>query len=103
MNMAFVPVPASASTASTGPASGAGRSKEKPTKRSCSVTGCHNGVVQGGVCVAHGAKRRLCQFPGCTISAKCAGKCSKHGYVPSTWLISRDILLESDFSTFIFV
>lgn len=38
--------------------------KVKPTKRSCSVVGCTNGVVQGGVCVSHGAKRRLCLFPG---------------------------------------
>lgn len=53
--------------------------KVKPIKRSCSVVGCTNGVVQGGVCVSHGAKRRMCLFPGCTKSSKCAGLCSKHG------------------------
>jgi hypothetical protein len=53
--------------------------KEKPTKRACSVVGCTNGIVQGGLCVSHGAKRRKCQFPGCDKSSKAAGMCSKHG------------------------
>ena len=39
--------------------------KPKPEKRFCSVPGCKNGVVQGGLCVSHGAKRRKCKFPGC--------------------------------------
>ncbi|KAL3800462.1 hypothetical protein HJC23_011699 [Cyclotella cryptica] len=51
----------------------------KPRKRTCSVAGCKNGIVQGGLCVSHGAKRRQCGFPGCTKSSKCAGMCSKHG------------------------
>ncbi|KAL3800475.1 hypothetical protein HJC23_011712 [Cyclotella cryptica] len=51
----------------------------KAHKRTCSVAGCKNGIVQGGLCVAHGAKRRKCGFPGCTKSSKCAGMCSKHG------------------------
>eukprot|EP00956_Cyclotella_meneghiniana_P034982 scaffold109990_cov26-Cyclotella_meneghiniana.AAC.1 len=55
------------------------KTKEKPVKRSCSVVGCNNGIVQGGVCIAHGAKRRKCRFPGCTKSSKSAGMCSKHG------------------------
>lgn len=53
--------------------------KIKVKKRTCSVSGCKNGVVQGGVCVAHGAKRRKCQFSGCDKNSKCAGLCSKHG------------------------
>ncbi|KAL7482338.1 hypothetical protein ACHAW6_008018 [Cyclotella cf. meneghiniana] len=51
----------------------------KPTKRLCSIVGCKNGIVQGGLCVSHGAKRRKCQFPGCEKNSKSAGLCSKHG------------------------
>ncbi|KAL3800463.1 hypothetical protein HJC23_011700 [Cyclotella cryptica] len=54
-------------------------SNSKPHKRLCSIVGCKNGIVQGGVCVSHGAKRRKCRFPGCTKNSKCAGLCSKHG------------------------
>lgn len=54
-------------------------SSYRPHKRTCSVAGCRNGVVQGGVCVSHGAKRRKCQFPECDKNSKCAGLCSKHG------------------------
>ena len=46
-----------------------------------SVAGCQNGIVQGGVCVKHGAKRRQCKFPGCDKNSKSAGLCSKHGWV----------------------
>lgn len=51
----------------------------KAHRRTCSATGCKNGVVQGGLCVKHGAKRRPCRFPGCTKNSKNAGLCSKHG------------------------
>jgi hypothetical protein len=44
-----------------------------------SPSGCKNGIVQGGLCVSHGAKRRSCRYPGCTKNSKCAGLCSKHG------------------------
>eukprot|EP00984_Skeletonema_dohrnii_P006650 scaffold2366_cov122-Skeletonema_dohrnii-CCMP3373.AAC.10 len=37
------------------------------------------GVVQGGVCVKHGAKRRICKYPGCEKNTKSHGLCSKHG------------------------
>ncbi|KAL3798310.1 hypothetical protein ACHAWO_001958 [Cyclotella atomus] len=68
--ISFIPVP-SALVANIG--------KDKPAKRSCSIAGCTNGIVQGGLCVSHGAKRRKCQFPGCDKSSKAAGMCSKHG------------------------
>ena len=55
------------------------KSIPRPRKRLCSIPGCKNGVVQGGVCVTHGAKRRKCKFPGCDKNSKCAGLCSKHG------------------------
>ena len=38
-----------------------------------------SGVVQGGVCVKHGAKRRICKYPGCEKNIKSKGLCSKHG------------------------
>ena len=69
-----VPVPAAAAAAESPE-----KPKLKPNKRFCSVPGCKNGVVQGGLCVSHGAKRRKCQFPGCEKNSKCAGLCSKHG------------------------
>jgi len=56
-------------------------SKPQHCKRLCSVLGCKNGIVQGGVCVSHGAKRRKCQVEGCDKNAKCVGRCSAHGYV----------------------
>lgn len=70
--LSFLPVPA---------ALVANAVKQKPTKRTCSVAGCTNGVVQGGLCVSHRAKRRMCRFPGCTKSSKTVGMCSKHGNV----------------------
>eukprot|EP00804_Cyclotella_cryptica_P019668 CCRYP_014000-RA/>CCRYP_014000-RA protein AED:0.19 eAED:0.19 QI:30/-1/1/1/-1/1/1/97/168 len=51
----------------------------KANKRTCSVVGCKNGIVQGGVCISHGAKRRKCRFPGCEKNSKSAGLCSRHG------------------------
>jgi hypothetical protein len=48
-------------------------------RRSCAVTGCPNGVVQGGVCISHGAKRKACSVHGCTKPVKKHGKCSAHG------------------------
>jgi hypothetical protein len=47
--------------------------------RFCSVDGCANRVVQGGVCMAHGAKRHKCSVEGCDkhIKKKKEGnKCS---------------------------
>jgi hypothetical protein len=51
----------------------------KRVRRKCTVTGCENRVVQGGLCIAHGAKRKSCKHPGCDKNVKKAGLCSTHG------------------------
>lgn len=51
----------------------------KRVRRKCTVLGCDNRVVQGGLCIAHGAKRKLCKHPGCKKHVKKAGLCSTHG------------------------
>lgn len=51
----------------------------KRVRRKCTVVGCDNRVVQGGLCIAHGAKRKLCKHPGCKKHVKKAGLCSTHG------------------------
>lgn len=51
----------------------------KRVRRKCTVEGCPNRVVQGGLCISHGAKRKQCSHPGCTKNVKKAGLCSTHG------------------------
>lgn len=51
----------------------------KRARRKCSVEHCQNRVVQGGLCISHGAKRKLCGHPGCNKHVKKAGMCSAHG------------------------
>jgi hypothetical protein len=51
----------------------------KRVRRKCTVAGCPNRVVQGGLCISHGAKRKLCKHPGCQKNVKKAGMCSTHG------------------------
>mmetsp|Transcript_6597 Transcript_6597/g.7203 ORF Transcript_6597/g.7203 Transcript_6597/m.7203 type:complete len:659 (+) Transcript_6597:633-2609(+) len=51
----------------------------KRIRRKCTVDGCSNRVVQGGLCISHGAKRKTCKHPGCTKNVKKAGLCSTHG------------------------
>jgi hypothetical protein len=51
----------------------------KRVRRKCTVDNCQNRVVQGGLCIAHGAKRKQCKHPGCTKHVKKAGLCSTHG------------------------
>lgn len=51
----------------------------KRVRRKCTVNGCVNRVVQGGLCISHGAKRKLCSHPGCTKNVKKSGLCSTHG------------------------
>lgn len=51
----------------------------KRVRRKCTVTGCPNRVVQGGLCISHGAKRKTCAHPGCSKNVKKAGLCSTHG------------------------
>eukprot|EP00526_Cylindrotheca_closterium_P007362 CAMPEP_0113617812 /NCGR_PEP_ID=MMETSP0017_2-20120614/8991_1 /TAXON_ID=2856 /ORGANISM="Cylindrotheca closterium" /LENGTH=698 /DNA_ID=CAMNT_0000527255 /DNA_START=361 /DNA_END=2457 /DNA_ORIENTATION=+ /assembly_acc=CAM_ASM_000147 len=69
----------------TSPSSTSGNSKLAPggtskrVRRKCTVEGCPNRVVQGGLCISHGAKRKLCKYPGCNKNVKKAGLCSTHG------------------------
>jgi len=51
----------------------------KRIRRKCTVQGCANRVVQGGLCISHGAKRKTCKHPGCNKNVKKAGLCSTHG------------------------
>lgn len=51
----------------------------KRVRRKCTMAGCTNRVVQGGLCIAHGAKRKQCAHPGCNKNVKKAGLCSTHG------------------------
>lgn len=52
---------------------------KKRQARKCKVEHCINTVVQGGLCISHGAKRKLCGRPGCDKKVKKAGMCSAHG------------------------
>ena len=45
----------------------------------CSFDGCTNIAVKGGVCIRHGAKKKLCSREGCTNIAKKGGVCTRHG------------------------
>lgn len=51
----------------------------KRTRRKCNIAGCPNRVVQGGLCISHGARRKTCKHPGCNKNVKKAGLCSTHG------------------------
>ena len=51
----------------------------KRIRRKCTVGDCANRVVQGGLCISHGAKRKICQHPGCNKNVKKCGMCSTHG------------------------
>jgi len=51
----------------------------KRVRRKCNIAGCANRVVQGGLCISHGAKRKQCKHPGCNKNVKKAGLCSTHG------------------------
>ena len=51
----------------------------KRVRRKCSVGDCKNRVVQGGLCISHGARRKQCAHSGCTKNVKKAGLCSAHG------------------------
>ena len=57
-------------------------SSPKRKRKLCSVDGCPKQVVQGGLCISHGAKkpkRKKCTHPGCTkvVRGK-AGLCRSH-------------------------
>jgi len=55
------------------------RRRRNRARRNCAIPGCCNRVVQGGVCVTHGAKRKLCMEEGCDKAVKKGGFCSSHG------------------------
>ena len=48
-------------------------------KKICSADGCTNQVVNGGVCIKHGAKVKRCSKEGCTNYAINGGVCRRHG------------------------
>ena len=52
--------------------------KRKRVKRKCSQQNCENNVVQGGVCLTHGARRKCCSHPLCEKSVWHSGVCSAH-------------------------
>ena len=54
-------------------------SRKRGRRRKCMIATCSNRVVQGGLCISHGAKRKSCSVPGCEKSVKQAGLCSTHG------------------------
>lgn len=56
-----------------------GDSNQKRQRRKCSMPDCPNRVVQGGLCIGHGAKRKTCAHPGCSKNVKAKGLCSTHG------------------------
>lgn len=51
----------------------------KRVRRKCNIDNCPNRVVQGGLCISHGAKRKTCKHQGCDKNVKKAGLCSTHG------------------------
>ena len=51
----------------------------KKYRYECSADGCTNHVVNGGVCIRHGAKIKLCSSEGCTNVAQKGGVCIRHG------------------------
>jgi hypothetical protein len=51
----------------------------KRVRRKCTMGNCANRVVQGGLCISHGAKRKTCKHQGCNKNVKKAGLCSTHG------------------------
>ena len=53
--------------------------KRSRRNRKCTFPDCPNKVVQGGLCISHGAKRKICLHPGCTKNVKKLGLCSAHG------------------------
>jgi hypothetical protein len=48
-------------------------------RRYCSQNGCDNQVIQGGVCLKHGARRTRCSQDGCDNQVQLGGVCVKHG------------------------
>eukprot|EP00985_Skeletonema_marinoi_P022697 scaffold14635_cov143-Skeletonema_marinoi.AAC.1 len=53
--------------------------KHGAQKRLCRMEGCMNGVKNGGVCFMHGAHKRLCRMEGCMNGVIKGGVCIRHG------------------------
>ena len=55
--------------------------KHGARRRICSTKGCKNMIVKGGVCVRHGAKQaqRICRWQGCSNVVVRGGVCVRHG------------------------
>ena len=43
------------------------------------MEGCTRQAMKGGVCVTHGARRRLCTTEGCRNQSVVGGVCVRHG------------------------
>ena len=52
---------------------------KKKGRKLCSIDGCTNYFVQGGVCMRHGAEVKKCSHEGCTNQAQKGGVCKRHG------------------------
>jgi hypothetical protein len=46
--------------------------------RRCSIEGCANRAVEGGICITHGAKVKRCSNKGCANGAVRGGFCVTH-------------------------
>ena len=59
------------------------KSKWRKYRQTCKVIECTNKVVKGGVCIRHGASRKLCSYSKngvkCTSYAHKGGVCTSHG------------------------
>ena len=55
---------------------------KKKGRRQCSVEGCTNNAVKGGICILHGERPPACSHEGCTNLAQRRGVCDKHGAKP---------------------
>lgn len=77
-NDTHCPVHVVSNTEASGHALAAGGTSKR-IRRKCNVANCPNRVVQGGLCISHGAKRKTCKYPGCDKNVKKAGLCSTHG------------------------
>ena len=47
-------------------------------KKRCSHEGCANGVVTGGICITHGARTQRCKSEGCAKRTQKGGLCRGH-------------------------
>ena len=84
MDSTSQPIEAKSSVSVVSTTQGSGKSlaeggTSKRIRRKCTIDNCPNRVVQGGLCISHGAKRKTCTHHGCNKNVKKAGLCSTHG------------------------